>query len=138
MTDTRMRTSETELSSRPSTDGHSGGASAAPEAQQQVHTWQEELAATSDDLVARVRELVEEVNVRRLIITHEGRARLEIPLTLGVVGALLASQVAARGALAALLTRCTLAMEREAPVLPAPSDAVRTAPPAETEPPTFG
>ena len=86
-----------------------------PEPQRQVRTWQEELTATGDELVARVRQLVQEGNVRRIISKHDERTLLEIPLTLGVVGALLAPQVAALGALAALVTRCTLTVEREEP-----------------------
>ena len=107
-----------------------------PEPQRQMRTWQEELTATGDDLVARVRALVQEGNVRRVIITHEGHTLLELPLTLGVVGALLAPQVAALGALAALITRCTLTIEREGPAPPALSDESRAALPAETGPPT--
>src|SRR5918912_766921 len=107
-----------------------------PEPQRQVRTWQEELTATGDELVARVRALVQEGNVRRVIITHEGHTLLEIPLTLGVVGALLAPQVAALGALAALITRCTLTIEHEEPTPPPLGDTSRGALPAETEPPT--
>jgi hypothetical protein len=107
-----------------------------PEPQRQVRTWQEELTATGDELVARVRQLVQEGNVRRVIVTHEGRTLLEIPLTLGVVGALLALQVAALGALAALITRCTLTIEREEPVPPLPSGEPGAALPSEPEWPT--
>ena len=108
----------------------------APEPQRQVRTWQEELTATGDDLVARVRALVQEGNVRRVSITHEGHTLLELPLTLGVVGALLAPQVAALGALAALITRCTLTIEREEPAPPPLSEERTAALPAETEAPT--
>jgi Domain of unknown function (DUF4342) len=108
-----------------------------PEPQLQSHTWQEELATTGDDLVARISELVQEGNVRRVIITHEGRTLLELPLTVGVLGALLAPQLAALGALAALLGRCTLTIEREGP-LPPPTESGRTALPAQAEPPTSG
>jgi hypothetical protein len=88
---------------------------ATPTEPQPRRSWQEELTATGDELVARVRQLVQEGNVRRIIIKHDERTLLEIPLTLGVVGALLAPQVAALGALAALVTRCTLTVEREEP-----------------------
>ena len=88
---------------------------AIPPEPQPRRSWQEELTATGDGLVARVRQLVQEGNVRRIIIKHDERTLLEIPLTLGVVGALLAPQVAALGALAALVTRCTLTVEREGP-----------------------
>jgi hypothetical protein len=82
-------------------------------------SWQEELTATGDELVAQVRKLVSEGNVRRVIVKHDDRVIFEIPLTLGVVGALLAPQVAALGAVAALVTRCQLTIEREE----SPSDA---------------
>jgi Domain of unknown function (DUF4342) len=73
---------------------------------------------------------------RRVIIAHEGRTLLEIPLTLGVVGALLAPQVAALGALAALVTRCTLTIEHEEPAPPPGSAETTPALPAEPKPPT--
>ena len=85
-----------------------------PPPQPEPRRWHDELTVLGDELVARVRELIQEGNVRRIIVTHEDRTLLEIPLTLGVVGALLAPQVAALGAMAALLTRCTLTVEREA------------------------
>jgi hypothetical protein len=94
-------------------------------------SWQDELNVLGDELVARVRELVNEGNVRRIIVKHEGRTLLEIPLTLGVVGVLLAPQVAALGAMAALLTRCTLAIEREEPPPTGP-----TSPPRDPLPPS--
>src|SRR5687768_18591908 len=78
----------------------------------QTRTWQEELAATGEELVARAKQLVEEGNVRRLIVKHDGRTMVEIPLTIGVVGVLVAPQLAALGALAALLTECTITVER--------------------------
>lgn len=85
-------------------------------------TWQEELTATGDEVVARVKELIEAGNVRRVIVKHDGRTLLELPLTLGVVGTLLAPQVAALGAMAALLTRCTLTVEREESGPPRPGE----------------
>jgi hypothetical protein len=106
-----------------------------PEPQRQVRTWQEELTASGDELVARVRQLVQEGNVRRVIISHEGRTLLELPLTLGVVGALLAPQVAALGALAALITRCTLTIEREEPTPPLSGER-QPALPSEPESPS--
>ncbi len=83
-----------------------------------TRSWQDELTATGDELVGRVRGLVDEGNVRRVIIKHDDHTLLEIPLTLGVVGALLAPQVAALGALAALVTHCTITVEREEPEPP--------------------
>jgi len=93
-----------------------------PEPRHPTRSWQDELTATGDELVGRVRGLVDQGNVRRVILKHDDRTLLEIPLTLGVVGALLAPQVAALGALAALVTDCTITVEREEPE---PPDASR-------------
>jgi uncharacterized membrane protein YgcG len=76
-------------------------------------SWQEELSATGDELMDRVKSLVNEGNVRRIIIKQDDRTLVELPLTIGVVGVLLAPQLAAIGAIAALVTRCTIAVERE-------------------------
>ena len=66
-------------------------------------------------LLATVKELVHEGNVRRLTIkSEEGRTLLEVPLTIGVIGAAQLPVFAAIGALAALATRCTIVVEREA------------------------
>jgi CBS domain-containing protein len=79
--------------------------------EQNVRT--EEFQVSSDTLVAKVKELVQEGNVRRVVIKNEdGRTLIEFPLTLGVVGAVLAPQLAAIGAIAALVTRCTVVVEK--------------------------
>jgi hypothetical protein len=63
-------------------------------------------------LVGKVKELVREGNVRRVVVKQRGRSLVELPLTVGVVGALAAPALAALGALAALLTECTIEIER--------------------------
>ncbi|HEY8179380.1 MAG TPA: DUF4342 domain-containing protein [Candidatus Limnocylindria bacterium] len=76
----------------------------------------EEFSINGDELVAKVRQLVHEGNVRRLTIKNEGGDTLiVIPLTIGVIGAALLPVFAAIGALAALATRCTIVVERAAP-----------------------
>jgi hypothetical protein len=75
-------------------------------------TWIEEVTTTGEELVGRVKALVAEGNVRRVSIKHDGKTLAEFPLTLGVVGTLLAPQVAALGAIVALVTDCTIAVER--------------------------
>jgi hypothetical protein len=89
----------------------------------------QEFSVNGDQLVAKVRELIEEGNVRRLIIKNEdGRTLLEVPLTLGVIGAALLPVFAAIGALAALATRCTIVVERAEPAeMAATSDGERPA-----------
>ncbi|MDH3396985.1 MAG: DUF4342 domain-containing protein [Acidimicrobiia bacterium] len=77
-----------------------------------THT--ETIEVAGDDLVAKVKEIVHEGNVRRIIIKNEdGEQVIEIPLTVGVVGALLLPALAAIGAVAALLSKCTIEIERE-------------------------
>jgi hypothetical protein len=75
----------------------------------------EEYHVEGSDLVGRVKQLVHEGNVRRLIIKNEeGRTLIEIPLTIGVVGTVVAPVWAAVGALAALLANCSIEVERVA------------------------
>ena len=76
-------------------------------------TFTKEIQTTGAELVAKVKELVREGNVRRIIVKdEEGKTLIEIPLTLGVVGALLLPVAAALGAIAALVTDCTIVVER--------------------------
>jgi uncharacterized protein DUF4342 len=68
--------------------------------------------AETENVVEKVKELVHEGNVRRVIVKHEGRVVAEFPLTAGVVGVVLAPVLAAIGALVALLKDCTVEVER--------------------------
>ena len=72
----------------------------------------EEHTVSGERLLARIKELVHEGNVRRIRIRHEGRVILEIPLTVGVVGAVLVPVWVAVGAIAALAADYTLEIER--------------------------
>ena len=63
-------------------------------------------------LVETVKHLVHEGNVRRIVIKQDAHTIAEFPLTAGVVGVALAPLVAAVGALAAILTECTIEVER--------------------------
>jgi hypothetical protein len=74
----------------------------------------EEFQVSADDLVGRVKDLIHEGNIRRILVRNEkGETLLEIPVTVGVIGALFAPYLAALGAIAALATRCTIAVERK-------------------------
>ena len=67
-----------------------------------------------EHLLQKIKELIEEGNVRRITITEKsGKELMSFPLTIGVVGALLAPVLAAIGALAAIIGECTIAVERE-------------------------
>jgi hypothetical protein len=74
----------------------------------------QEFTINGDEVVHKVKELIHEGNVRRIIIKNDdGRTMLEVPLTIGLIGAALMPVLAAIGAAAALATRCTIVVERE-------------------------
>jgi len=73
----------------------------------------EEYHVRGEDLLSRVKQIVREGNVRRITIRSEGGSTLiEIPLAIGVVGAMLMPVWAAVGAIAALVANCTIQVER--------------------------
>jgi len=75
-------------------------------------TFWESFKAEGENVVEKVKELVHEGNVRRVIVKHQGRVVAEFPLTAGVVGAVLAPVLAAIAALVALMKDCTVEVER--------------------------
>ena len=76
-------------------------------------TFKEEIKVSGDQLVQTVKKLAHEANIRRLIIKNEeGKTLLEIPLSFGAVGAILLPTIAALGALAALVTNCTIEIHK--------------------------
>ena len=75
----------------------------------------EEFTVSGELLLKKVKELLHEGNIRRLMIKNEdGRTLIDIPLTWGVVGTLLAPQLAAIGAIAAMMTQGSIVVERAA------------------------
>jgi hypothetical protein len=75
-------------------------------------TVREEFKINGEQLLKKVKELVHEGNIRRVIVKQEDRTILEIPLTLGVAGILVAPTLAALGAVAALVSECTIIVEK--------------------------
>ena len=75
-------------------------------------TFTESFKVAGEQLVDAVKRLVHEGNVRRVIIKHEGHTVVEFPLTVGVIGAVLAPLLAAVAAIAAALKECTVEVER--------------------------
>jgi hypothetical protein len=73
----------------------------------------ESIKSESENVVEKLKQLIHEGNVRRIVIQHQGRTVAEFPLTAGVVGAVLAPVLAAIGAIVALLKDCTIQVERE-------------------------
>lgn len=75
---------------------------------------EESFKVSGDQLLGKVKEIIHEGNVRRIIIKDKsGKTLIEFPLTIGVVGAVIAPVLAAVGAIAALVTECTITVERE-------------------------
>ena len=75
---------------------------------------EDSFSVKGDDLLKRIKELIKEGNIRKITIKDkDGKAIVVLPLTFGVVGAILAPALAAVGAIAALVTECTISVERK-------------------------
>ncbi len=73
----------------------------------------EEFSVNSDDLVKKVKDILHEGNVNRIIVRDEqGKLLLEVPASAGLIGVILAPWLAALGAITALVTECTISVER--------------------------
>ena len=73
----------------------------------------EEFKIKGEDLLSKFKQLIAEGNVRRIIIKDKDKKTIiEVPLTIGVVGIVLAPAVAAVGTIAALVSECTIIVER--------------------------
>ena len=90
-----------------------------PERQIEEHagesrTRREEHRVEGERIVAKIKELIHEGNIRHVVIKNEdGRTLIEFPVTVGVAGAVLVPVWAAVGALAALVAKCSIEVERE-------------------------
>jgi hypothetical protein len=74
----------------------------------------EEFKLSGNEIIEKIKSIVKEGNARKIIIKNEnGETVAEFPLTVGAVGALLAPILAAVGAIAGLLTKCTLVVEKK-------------------------
>ncbi len=75
----------------------------------------EEFRVSGEELLAKVKQLIHEGNLRRVIIKdRDGKVLMEFPLTFGMVGLVLAPTLAAVGAIAALVAEATVVVEKEA------------------------
>jgi len=73
----------------------------------------EEFKVSGEEVVAKIKQLIKAGNIRRITLKNdEGKSIMEIPLTFALVGAVIAPVLAAVGAMAALLTKCTIVVER--------------------------
>lgn len=77
-------------------------------------TTKDQFQVKGEELLKKFKELVKEGNIRKIsIIDKKGKEIVEFPLTIGVVGAVLVPTLAAVGAIAALVTECTIKVERD-------------------------
>lgn len=75
----------------------------------------EEFRVSGSELLGKVKEVIKEGNARRIIIKNEaGETLIEIPLIIGAVAALIAPVLAAVGAIAGIVTNCTVVVEKKA------------------------
>lgn len=85
-----------------------------PTKQKTTESKNETFTVKGDDLLKKVKQLIHEGNIRKITIKDKnGGSIVELPLTIGVVGAVLAPALAAVGAVAALVTECTITVERK-------------------------
>ena len=80
-----------------------------------LKSYTEELQVMGEQLLAKVKELLHEGNVRRIIIKQDGRTIVEFPLTIGVVGVVAAPILVAIGAISALIAQCSIEVVRSEP-----------------------
>ena len=86
-----------------------------PNTPEKQSTRWDELQVQGEQLMEQVKRLIHEGNVRRIVVKHDGQTVVELPVTVGVVGAVLAPMLAAVGAIGAILTQCTIEVERREP-----------------------
>lgn len=80
--------------------------------EQEEKSRREEIFVLGNELVDRVKEIVRKGNVTKIKVRQDENVLIEIPVTAGVVGALLAPQLAIIGAVAALVSKCTVEIEK--------------------------
>jgi Domain of unknown function (DUF4342) len=95
-------------------------------------TWWEKIEGTTDQILAQIGKLIDEGNIRRVMVKQRGRVVAEFPLTVGVVGTVIAPLAAAIGALTAVLAECSIEVEKTgADQAPAQPSQPAPAPPPE-------
>jgi hypothetical protein len=77
-----------------------------------MKTFWQKLEGTTDQILAEIARLIDEGNIRRVVVKQRGRTVAEFPVTIGVIGAVIAPLAAAIGAIAAVLADCTIEVER--------------------------
>ena len=92
-------------------------------------TFWQKLEGTTESILNQLKRLIDEGNIRRVVVKQRGRTVAEFPLTAGVIGAVIAPVAAAIGALSALLAECTIEVEKTGVEKPEAADPVDTTSP---------
>lgn len=90
---------------------------------QDLSSWKEEFTVKGTEITEKVKEVLRQGNVSKIIIKHEGKRVVEIPVVLGAIGGLLLPELAVLGLLGALFKQYTIELERAEP--PAPVQPVQ-------------
>ena len=77
------------------------------------NSWTEEFSVRSGEVIDKVKEIIHEGNVTKVRVKHDGRTLVDIPVTLGTIGAVVLPQLAALGVLVAVFKRCTIEVVRK-------------------------
>ena len=85
-------------------------------------TWREKIEGTTEQILAQIKRLIDEGNIRRVVVKQQGRVIAEFPLTVGVVGTVIAPVAAALGALTAVIADCTIEVEKTEAAAAAPPE----------------
>jgi hypothetical protein len=80
-----------------------------------MKTFWQKLEGTTDQVLAEIGRLIDAGNIRRVVVKQRGRTVAEFPVTVGVIGAVIAPLAAAIGAIAAVLAECTIEVEKTVP-----------------------
>ena len=83
-----------------------------PNIPEKQHVGWEEIQIQEEHLAERVKDLIQESNTRRILVKLKGQTVVELPVTIGVVGAVLVPMLAAMGAIGAIVTQCTIEVVR--------------------------
>lgn len=96
--------------------------------------WTEEFSVKSGEVIEKVKDIIKEGNVTKIRVKHEGKVLVEIPVTIGAIGAVVLPQIAVLGVLVAVFKRCTIEVVRAGD---GAAEEVHTPPPyyEEKEPP---
>lgn len=77
------------------------------------NSWTEEFSVRSTEVIDKVKEIIHEGNVTKIRVKHDDRTLVDIPVTLGTIGAVVLPQLAALGVLVAVFKRCTIEVVRK-------------------------